>query len=498
MGARGRRVVAVDLGAASGRVLAVDVRDGRLDVTEVSRWANAAVPLAGTLYWDGVGLYREMLAGLAAAAAGGPVAAVGIDSWAVDYGLVRADGSLLSAPVSYRDDRTVAAYGRVVAEVGEEAIWQHTGIALQRFNTLYQLAADAAGGHLDGAGRLLLIPDLLAYFLTGRQVAELTNASTTQLLGLDGRWDPALVKAAGADTGLLAPLVAPGDTIGLVRDDVAAEAGLGAESAGGIPVVAVGSHDTASAVVAVPATGPDFAYISCGTWSLVGVELSEPVVTGAALHAGFTNERGVDGTFRFLRNVMGLWLLQESVRTWSRSSSVDLPSLLDAASRLPALRSVIDADDPAFLPPGDMPARIADACRRWGQPVPDGPAETTRCILDSLAVAYRRGVDAAAALSGRSRPEAVHLLGGGSNNELLCQLTADACGLPVVAGPAEATALGNAAVSARALGALDGGLGELRAAVRASSHLRRYRPDPALAGAWAEAAARIDSGAPMS
>jgi rhamnulokinase len=310
------------------------------------------------------------------------------------------------------------------------------------------------------ARRLLLVPDLLAYWLTGEVGAELTNASTTQLLDVRTRtWATELVERIGVDPALLAPLRAPGTVIGPAAD------------LGGTPVIAVGSHDTASAVAGVPAANERFAYISCGTWSLVGVELAAPVLTEASRRANFTNELGVDGTVRYLRNVMGLWLLQECLRAWP---DADQAALLAEAATLPA-KAVIDPDDPVFLPPGDMPARIAGACRRAGHPEPATRAETVRCIVDSLAQAHRRAVEAAQELSGRE-VDVVHVVGGGARNTLLCQLTADACGLPVVAGPVEATALGNVLVQARALGAVGGDLAELRALIRATQPTTRYTP----------------------
>jgi rhamnulokinase len=468
------RVAAVDLGASSGRVFVAEVGEDRLRITETARFANAVSTGAGTRYWDMTGLYRSILDGVAEAGRQAPLDAIGIDSWAVDYALSRADGSLVGPPVSYRDDRTVATYERLVAELGAEDIFARTGIAPLRINTLYQLAADAAAGHLDEAAHLLLIPDLIAFFLTGVVVAEETNASTTQLLGIDGAWDQHLVEAAGARLSLLPDLVAPGTRLGPVRADNEALRGL-------IPapqVIAVASHDTASAVVAVPAEQPDFAYISCGTWSLVGLELPAPVLTERARRGGFTNERGIDGTYRFLHNVMGLWLLQECIRDWQGANGrVDLDSLLGAAALAAPLRTVFDVDGGELLAPDDMPDRIAAACRRADQPVPEDRAAMVRAILDSLAVSYRRAVDRAADLSGRPRARVVHLVGGGANNRLLCQLTADACGIPVVAGPVEAAAIGNALVQGRALGAIAGSRGEMRRLVAAHVQLERYEPN---------------------
>ncbi|MGY0002939.1 rhamnulokinase [Micromonospora sp. I033] len=455
-------LAAVDLGASSGRVMVGRVGAGRLDLTEAHRFANEPVRAGDTLHWDILRLWRGVLDGLRAA---GPVASIGIDSWAVDYGLVDASGALLGNPVHYRDARTDGVAERVAKQLGEERLYTTTGLQQLPFNTLYQLVAAAGTPQLDIAHRLLLIPDLIAYWLTGQLGAEVTNASTTQLYDLRRRaWATGLMADAGIRSELFPPLREPGTRIGPVRPDLALP--------GSPQVVAVGSHDTASAVVGVPAAGHHFAYISCGTWSLVGVELDAPVLSEASRRANFTNESGVDGTVRYLRNVMGLWLLQESLRAWGAG---DLTDLLRRAAREPAFRSVVDPDDPAFLPPGDMPTRIADACRRAGETVPADPAATVRCIMDSLALAHRRAVRQAQQLSGR-HVDAVHIVGGGARNELLCQLTADACGLPVLAGPVEATALGNILVQARAAGVINGDLAALRTVLRETEHIVRYEP----------------------
>ncbi|HEY4021162.1 MAG TPA: rhamnulokinase family protein [Pseudonocardiaceae bacterium] len=449
---------AVDLGASSGRVMLADVGPDRLELTEVHRFANRPVRVDGTLYWDILGLYQGVLDGLrAAVAAAGRLDGIGIDSWAVDYGLLDDDGRLLGNPVHYRDARTEKSVERVLGLVSAERLYAATGIAFQPFNTLFQLVAERE------ARSALLIPDLIAFWLTGRLGTEVTNASTTGLLDArSGDWAGAIAEVVGIDPIPFPPLRQPGELIGEVTGDVAA----------GVPVYAVGSHDTASAVVGVPAADARFAYISSGTWSLVGVELGEPVLSAEARVKNFTNERGVDGTVRFLRNVMGLWLLQECQRELGID---DLPALLGAAAQVPGRRSVIDATDPRFLAPGGMPGRIAAACREAGQPEPRTPAEFARCVLDSLAIAYRDAIADARALSGRA-VDVVHVVGGGSRNELLCQLTADACGLPVVAGPAEATAMGNVLVQARAAGVISGDLGELRSLLRATQSLRTYRP----------------------
>jgi rhamnulokinase len=485
-------LAAVDLGASSGRVMAARVGPERLDLHEVHRFPNRPVRTAGTLHWDVLALHAGILDGLRAAGRDlGRLDGVGIDSWAVDHGLLDADGALLGNPVHYRDARHETAVPAVHAVVPPEELYRVNGLQHLPFNTVFQLAAARGTAQSAAARTALLVPDLLAYWLAGAVGAEVTNASTTGLLDATTReWSWELVDRLGLDRGLFPPLRQPGERLGELRDDVLAETGL----TGPVPVVAVGSHDTASAVAGVPAATEKFAYVSCGTWSLVGVELEKPVLTEASRAAGFTNELGVDGTVRYLRNVMGLWLLQESQRTWAAAGlTADLPDLLAAAARVPAFTTLVDPDDARFLPPGDMPARIAAACAESGQTPPQSQAETVRCILDSLALAYRRSVRRAADLSGRD-VEVVHLVGGGARNTLLCQLTADACGLPVLAGPVEAAALGNVLVQARGLGVLSGGLPELRALLRNTQDAHLYLPTPGSASAWNAAEERIRPG----
>lgn len=452
--------------------MAADVERDAVRLREVHRFANRPVSVGGRLHWDVLALWAGALDGLRIAAREGELAGIGVDSWAVDYGLLDAAGTLLGNPVHYRDGRTAAVVDAVHDVVPYAELYATTGIQHLPFNTVYQLAADKNSAAMQAAARALLIPDLFSFWLTGEQVCELTNASTTSLVDARARtWAGKVFAELGLRSDLFPALVSPGHRIGTVLPEVAADIGCSAD----VVVTAVGSHDTASAVAGVPAVDPDFAYISCGTWSLVGVELDEPVTSDAARAANFSNELGVDGTVRFLRNVMGLWLLQESLREWERAGHADsLPPLLASAAQLPAARSVIDPDRPEFLPPGDMPARIAAECERTGQPVPRTPPEVVRCILDSLAAAYARTIRASCAITGR-RVEVIHLVGGGAQNALLCQLTADACGLPVVAGPVEAAAYGNALVQARAAGVVSGDLAALRALVPAADTVT-YRP----------------------
>ncbi len=466
------RFVAVDLGASNGRVVSGTVNAGLLTLSEHARFANGGVAVRGRLYWDVLALWQGMLAGIRAASREGPVDSVGVDSWGADYGLIDESGELLRQPVHYRDPRHVAALRRLVSLTDPADLYRRNGTALQPFVTAAQLLAEDAG-RLQGAYRLLLLPDLFGYWLTGVAGAEVTDASTTGLLTADGTtWDRELMDRLGIPAGLFPPLRRPGDEGGRVDPVLQDELGLGQRAS--LRVVA--SHDTASAVVAVPAEDTAFAFLSAGTWSLVGVELERPVLDERARNAGFTNEQGVDGTVRFLRNVMGLWLLQESLRTWERQGlSVKLAALLEAAADLPPAHWLFDPDSGSLMEPGDMPTRIQAACRACDQPVPTSPAEVGRSVVDSLALAHRRAIRQAAELSGR-KVEVVYLVGGGARNRLLCQATADASGLPVVSGPVEATAIGNLLVQARGLGLLGTDLGSLRACVRRSFAFERYEP----------------------
>jgi rhamnulokinase len=460
------RVAAVDLGASSGRVMLGRVGPQSLELAETHRFWNGPVRLRNTLHWDVLGLYRETLAGLSKT---GPVDGIGIDSWAVDYGLLDRDGALLGNPVHYRDARTEGVMEQVLSTVPADDLYAVTGLQQLPFNTIYQLVATGPDS-LKSAESLLLIPDLLSYWLTGEIGAEATNASTTQLYDVRARrWSESLAQRVGVPARLLPELREAGQVIGRLLSAVAEEIGLSDTT----PVIAVGSHDTASSVVAVPAAeGDRFAYISSGTWSLVGLELEKPVLSAEAQAANFTNEGGVDGRIRFLRNVMGLWILQECLRTWG---SDDLPGLLAEAAASPAFAVLIDPDDLSFLAPGNMPARIDEACRRSGQSAPSTRGATARCVLESLALAYRRTLRIAQSIADQD-VDVVHVIGGGSQNELLCQFTADACGLPVLAGPVEASALGNVLVQARTLGEPLPDLAAMRALVRATHELRRYEP----------------------
>ena len=478
-------VAAVDLGATSGRVMLGVVAEGRIELVPAHRFENLLVEREGHLSWDIDALWAEIRQGLAdahdlALVRGLPgLASIGVDSWAVDYGFVgpeEADGGeRIGEVIAYRDSRTDGVADRVAERVGRERQFAQTGIAQQPFNTLYQLAADDRVADLPPGSTLLMVPDLIGHLLTGVRRSERTNASSTGMLGLDGDWDTELLAAAGIDRGLLAPLITPGERLGTVRPALARELGIGE-----VPVVAIGSHDTASAVLAVPAapgTSP-VAYISSGTWSLIGLELPAAVATEEARLAGFTNEGGVDGTVRFLKNVSGMWLVSESIRQWEEDGErVDLDELLAAAAEEPGGRFRIDPTDPQFLAPGRMADRVRAAARPLGEDEhPRTPAELVRCLLESLAETYRDELQAACRLARVDLPERLHVVGGGSRNALLNQLTADALGIEVVAGPMEATALGNVAAQSQALGAIPKQPGAIRELVRASVELERFTP----------------------
>lgn len=489
-----RFFAAADLGASSGRVILGELSEGRMRLHEVTRWENGPThKVSDALHWDTPHLFDEVVAGFRAAyeASGGRLESVAVDTWGVDYGRVDASGELLELPFHYRDARTDGMIDNVFSLIRAAELYAEAGLQVQPFNTIFQLAAQAGDSRWGEVESILLTPDLLGFWLTGRRYAEVTIASTTGLLDTAARrWSASTCDALRERLGLPLPrvlpeLVEPGTVVGVTKPDLLP---------GEVSVVAVGAHDTASAVVTVPAEVDDFAFISSGTWSLVGLELPAPVLTAVSEEANFTNELGVDGTTRFLKNVMGLWVLIECRREWAEASgeAMGWGEIIDLAASAEPLAAVIDMEDERLLPPGDMVARVRSLAAENGQALSEEPAAIIRCILDSLALSYRRAIAEACRVAGRS-VSVVHIVGGGSANGLLCQLTADACGLPVVAGPTEGTALGNLLVQARSMGALSGGLAELRAVARASSSLTTYEPgrlglDPA---AWDEAAARL-------
>ena len=489
--ARTRDFLAIDLGASNGRVLAGRWDGSRFGLSEIQRFPNVPVSQTGRLQWDALAIWSEVKSGLARYAAGvaerpGELAGLGLDTWGVDFGLLDRAGNLLGNPYHYRDRRTAGVMAQAFERVPRRDVFMATGVQPMHYNTLYQLLAmvRAEDPQIDAAATMLSMPNLFAYWLCGRKAAEYTHATTTQCLDARTRgWAVGVLEALGIPTRIFPALVEPGTLLGPISPDVTAETGIPAA-----PVFAVACHDTASAVAAIPGLDAASAFISSGTWSLMGVEVPSPIVTDAALEAGFTNEGGVAGTTRLLRNIPGLWLVAECRRKWQRDGrEYGWDELAALAEQSPGLRSLIDPDDPTLLNPPDMPAAIRALCRATGQEPPESAGAVVRCCLDSLAARCLSTLDNLAEVTGR-RPETIRVVGGGSRNQLLCQLTADACGLPVVAGPAEATAFGNVLVQAIAAGDLRD-VAEGRAAVAASVALETY--DPRSGGDWEAARSRL-------
>ena len=470
-----RNYLAFDLGAESGRAMLGSIRDEVLTLEELHRFPNIPVRLPTGLYWDTLRLFHEILQGLIAACRGRKIqlAGVGVDTWGVDFALLGADGALVDNPRHYRDSRNNGMLERTFAVIPREEIFAHTGIQFMQLNTLYQLHALklANAPALQVARTFLMMPDLFNYWLTGVTRCELTDASTTQFYNpVKKRWAFELLERLGLTSTILPEIVPPGTLLGPLLPHVAEETG-----AGEVPVYATCCHDTASAVAAVPAEGDGWCYISSGTWSLMGVELAEPIINQRSLELNFTNEIGAAGTVRFLKNIAGMWLLQECRRAWAlegREYSYD--ELAQLAAAAPPFTAVIDPD--AFLEPGRMPEKIADFCRRTAQPVPEPPGPMCRTILESLALRYRQVLESLESLLGR-RIERIHIVGGGSRNRVLNQFVADATGRPVIAGPAEATAAGNVAVQAIGAGLLED-LRQARDLIRRSFPLTVFDPQP--------------------
>jgi rhamnulokinase len=456
-------LAAIDLGAESGRVVVGRLAGGRCSLEVVHRFRNRPVRLPDGLRWNLLGLFGEALDGLGRAARSEELRGVGIDAWGVDYALLDARGRVLGLPFHYRDRRTEGMIARVHSRVPREELYAITGIQTIPINTVFQLLADEGSPAFDAADRIALVPDLFALWLTGEFANEATAASTTGLLDArTGRWARELIGRLGLPAAPFAgEPVEPGTTLAPV---------LARHEGAGVPVYAVAGHDTASAFAAAPITGPGAAVLSSGTWSLLGLELEEPILTPEASAFNLTNERGVDGTIRLLRNVMGLWLVQECRRRFA--ADYDELNGLAAAARPDV--PLFDPDGDELLAPDDMPAEIVAACRASGQAAPESPGEVVRSILVSLACKYRLVLERLERVTGR-RVERVHVIGGGARNELLCRLTADILARRVLAGPVEATALGNVLVQARAMGEL-GSLAEVRAVAAASADPVVFEP----------------------
>ena len=484
--------LAADLGAESGRVMVGRLDGDRLSLSEAHRFDSRPARLPDGLHTDVLRIFAEIQHGLGSAArSGDEIAGVGVDTWGVDFALLDGDGLLLGNPYHYRDAIGGTVMERAFARVPRAEIFAATGVQLMEINTLFQLLRLRERGSvaLGAARRLLMMPDLFSFWLSGRAANEYTIATTSQCLDVaSGRWATSLLERLSLPTAIFGDVVPPGTVLGDLLPHVAEEAGLPPKR----PVIAVGGHDTALAVAAVPAAGEGFAYLSSGTWSLLGAEIPKPFVGEASRAANFTNEGGVGGTIRFLKNLCGLWLVQESRRHWGRQGDVDsYDRLTEMAATAPAFRSLVDVDDHAFAAPGDMPARIQAYCRQSGQPVPETKGEIVRTALDSLALKYRYVLAQMEGILER-RLEPLHVVGGGARNRLLCQLAADATGRVVVAGPVEATAAGNVLMQAVALGHL-GSLAEARDVVRRSFEIATCepRPGPAVEDAYARLLALV-------
>jgi rhamnulokinase len=481
-----KKLLAFDLGAESGRGV-LGLFDGqRLRLEVVHRFANTPVRVLDALHWDALYLYHEMLQGLRRCAAyHGAIDGLGVDTWGVDFALLGRGGTLLGNPRHYRDPHTEGVMELAFQKVPRAELFRRTGLQFMRLNTLFQLIALQRDRSplLDAAETMLLIPDLFNYFFTGIKVNEFTDSSTSQLLDPATRgWAFDIVGAFGLPANILGTIVQPGTVLGPLRPAVATDTG-----ATPCPVVAPATHDTGSAVAAVPAqsvaSNPGWCYISSGTWSLMGVELAAPLLDAKVLAYNFTNEGGVGGTVRLLKNIMGLWLVQECRRAWERAGTTySYEELMKLASAVPPFVSIVDPDDSDFILPANMPQALADYCRRTNQPAPAEPGATVRCALESLALRYRWVLERLEELTGK-RIEVIHIVGGGSQNTLLCQLTADASARPVIAGPVEATAIGNVLVQAIGLRLL-GSLADAREVVRRSFDVTTYTPDNT--DAWQE------------
>lgn len=442
---------AVDLGATSGRTILGTLSEGSLELRELTRFANPIIETGGHFYWDIYALYNEIIGGLKVVAREGvEIASIGIDTWGVDFVFVGKDGGLLRNPYCYRDPHTVGMMDDYFRHVGKERVYDLTGIQFMNFNSLFQLytlhkAKDSA---LEAAEKILFMPDALSYMLTGEMVTEYTIASTSQMLNpRTKQMEQELLDVCGVQTSQFGRFVFPGTQIGVLSDEVQRQTGLGA-----IPVIAVAGHDTASAVAAVPAKDERFAYLSSGTWSLMGVEVKDAIINAESFDKNFTNEGGVEGTTRFLKNICGMWLLERCRKEWAENYSYN--ELIDAALAVPSFRSLINPDAPCFANPTSMIDAIKGYCRDTGQLVPESFGEITRCIFESLALRYRQVFGYLQQMAAFPI-EVLHVIGGGSRNNLLNQFTCNAVGVPVVAGPSECTAIGNIMLQAKAAGVVE-------------------------------------------
>ncbi len=470
-----KKVLSFDFGASSGRAMLASFKNGKIEMTEIHRFSNDPVTVNGRMYWDILRLFFEIKTGITKAVNAGGFDAIGIDTWGVDFGLINKKGELIGNPFHYRDQRTKGIPERIFNEIiSKEELYHRAGMQFMHFNTIYQLMYLKYNEPelLAQADKFLMMPDLFAYFLTGEMKEEASIASTSNLLNPNTKdWDFELIEKLGLDKKLFAPIVKSGSVYGYLSDGICTE--LGCKK---VPVVAVCSHDTASAVAATPASTDDFVYISCGTWSLFGIESKTPFLSDEAYKADFTNEGGFDGTIRFLKNIMGLWLIQESRRQWRREGTeVGFDTLEKEALASEPFKCFINVDDPMFETAGNLPKRVLEFCEKTGQYVPKNRGEIMRCIYQSLAMKYKHTYNMLSDFTKRDY-KSINILGGGIKDKLLCRLTADATGATVLAGPTEATVMGNIAVAFYALGEI-ADFKEIRKTVANSTDLKEYIPE---------------------
>ncbi len=465
---------AVDLGATSGRTIVGSIKDGKVNLEEITRFPNNLIEVGGHFFWDIYALYNEIIRGLRFVAQKGiKISSIGIDTWGVDVVCIGEDGQINGQPMAYRDPCTFKAMDDYLNHiVDREEVYQTTGIQFLNFNTLFQLYAMRRQGNvaLRNAQKILFIPDALSWMLTGNAVCEYTIASTSQMLDpRTGDLDERLLNSVGLARHHFGRMVSPGTQVGVLTSEVQRQTGLGP-----VPVIAVAGHDTGSAVAAVPAQDEKFAYLSSGTWSLMGIETPEAIISKLSFERNFTNEGGIDGTTRFLKNICGMWLLERCRKEWGDSAPAEYPKIIEAATKQEAFRSLINPDDPVFANPSNMQDAIQVYCRRTGQVVPEGYAAVARCIFDSLALRYRQVFGYLKEMASFDI-ERLHVIGGGSRNELLNQFTANACGVEVVAGPQECTALGNVMMQAAAAGVVKN-IWDMRRVINDGIELKVYQP----------------------
>lgn len=468
-----KRVLAFDFGASSGRAIIGCFDGDKITLEEVHRFSNDPVSVGGTVYWDVLRLFYEIKQGIIKAKIAGGFDSIGIDTWGVDFGLIDSEGKLMENPVHYRDARTVGLVDEAFKTMPKEKLYGITGIQFMELNTLFQLISlkKYRPWMLERADKMLFMPDLFGYMLTGKMCAEYSIASTSQLIDLDKKtWSKEILDAFGIKDSVFAPLVQPGTVLGELSKEVCEECGVDP-----VPVISVCGHDTQSAITSVPCEDGDFAFLSSGTWSLFGTELDKPIVNETSMNINITNEGGFDGSTGFLKNIIGLWLIQESRRQWKREgkeySYADLEKLALAAE---PFKCFIDPDAPEFVPHGNIPERVREFCRKTGQFVPETVGEIMRCIYESLAMKYRLTFEKLRECTERDYP-VIHVIGGGTKDGLLCQMTANSCDRTVKAGPIEATVMGNVAVQLMSDGSVKN-IGQARKIVADSSELKTFEP----------------------